>query len=91
MSLFFAIYCLSLFYYTNIVKGKRRTKWTSPFFTPNLGLYSMKSNIVKNVEYFTFYRRVCCSGCRSFGNKSFLRERRSFPEFAHQRQPAFTK
>ena len=45
----------------------------------------------QNVEYFTFYRRVCCSGCRSFGNKSFLRERRSFPEFAHQRQPAFTK
>ena len=33
----------------------------------------------QNVEYFTFYRRVCCSGCRSFGNKSFLRERRSFP------------
>ena len=29
----------------------------------------------QNVEYFTFYRRVCCSGCRSFGNKSFLRER----------------
>ena len=20
----------------------------------------------QNVEYFTFYRRVCCSGCRSF-------------------------
>ena len=45
----------------------------------------------QNVEYFTFYRRVCCNGCRSFGNKSFLSERRSFPEFAHQRQPAFTK
>ena len=22
----------------------------------------------QNVEYFTFYRRVCCSGCRSFGS-----------------------
>ena len=45
----------------------------------------------QNVEYFTFYRSGCGSGCRSVGNKSFLRERRSFPEFAHQRQPAFTK
>ena len=45
----------------------------------------------QKVQYNTFYGRVCCSGCRSFGNKSILRERRSFPEFAHQRQPAFTK
>ena len=33
----------------------------------------------QNVEYFTFYRRVCCNGWRSFGNKSFFVKGGRFP------------
>ena len=33
----------------------------------------------QNVEYFTFYRRVCCSGCRSFGIRVFFVKGGRFP------------